>query len=198
MKLQIGNDINITYKIDDQIINDKATISFIDKDLIYTCGHCFPPNAETNVGKVIYSSGFDTFSESEEIAIIKIFPKYLKNINNIKLSNQYKFKIQETILLNNGNFYKGKILAKIDKKISKGWINIADGILINHQINKINVPYYIVKIKSDLNFPGLSGSPWIVKQNNVLTLVGSHIGRTEAIIDNSRKIMVAYVKPFSI
>ena len=32
MKIQIG----------DTKLTDKATITFIENDMIYTCGHCFP------------------------------------------------------------------------------------------------------------------------------------------------------------
>ena len=71
-KLQIGDKIKIYYFIDNTRIEDYATITFIDNNIIYTCGHCFPKSSNTDFGKLIYSSGFDTPNEGDELAMIKI------------------------------------------------------------------------------------------------------------------------------
>ena len=77
-KFQIGDDLDIYYFINLSVgdvntkIKDKATITFIKDNLIYTCGHCFPKNALTNYGTLVYSSGFDSPTENDELAIIKI------------------------------------------------------------------------------------------------------------------------------
>jgi len=70
---KIGDLFNIKVKIDDfTIIDDTLVITYIIRDIIITCGHCLPPNAIIPGGKILFTSGFDTDYESEELGIIQL------------------------------------------------------------------------------------------------------------------------------
>ena len=88
-KFQIGDNLDIVYLVNGIKINDKMTVTFIKDNLIYTCGHCFPQNAKTKYGNVIYTSGFDTPNENEEIAIIKIKQNYLSYFKRLPVLNNF-------------------------------------------------------------------------------------------------------------
>ena len=45
---------------------------------------------------------------------------------------------------------------------------------------------------------GLSGSPWLVSQNNDIKLLGSHIGRTVGKDNMNNIIEIVYVKSLNI
>ena len=163
-KLQMGDKINIKYVIDGVTINDTATITFLNNNFLFTCGHCFPKNAKTNLGKLIYSSGFDNPTEKKEIAIIKIHDSKLPLFKRINVTNNYKYYSNlNTIMVNNRIKYNGFIISKITKNLNKGWQNINKKYKINHQITKLEPPYFLVGIEVVKN-EGLSGSPWIVLQ----------------------------------
>lgn len=195
-KIQIGDKIDIFYYIDNTKILDQASITYLDKDTIYTCGHCFPKNAKTNYGKLVYSSGFDTKSEKEEIAIIKIKKDKLPYFKHLNISNDYYHDNNiNTILINNRKAYKGKILMKVENKLKSGWQNINKKISLNNQITKLEPPYYLVQANNLIKNQGLSGSPWLVYQDNTIKLLGGHIGRTEGQDNLGNNLEIIYVKP---
>tara|TARA_Y100000589_G_C27014431_1_gene572189 strand:- start:108 stop:728 length:621 start_codon:yes stop_codon:yes gene_type:complete len=197
-KLQIGDKIDIFYYINNTKILDKASITYFDRDTIYTCGHCFPKNAKTNYGELIYSSGFDTNSEKEEIAIIKIKKDKLPCFKNINVKNDYRYEDNiNTILINNRKAYKGKILTKVENKLKPGWQNINKNISLNNQITKLEPPYYLVLANNLIKNQGLSGTPWLVHQDNSIKLLGGHIGRTNGLDNFGNNIEIVYVKPVS-
>ena len=191
---KLGDKIDIKYTIDKNTeLSDNAIITYINNDYLYTCGHCFPKNATLKYGDLIYSSGFDTIDEENELAVIKLKPQYMNLFKTPKILNkQINFKNNNTIMINNGNFYKGVIIKKITNDLHKGWQNLNSNIMINHQINKLKYPYYIIKTDIQLK-SGLSGSPWIIQENDNLYLLGSHIGRTNGLKDNEI-IEISYVK----
>lgn len=200
MKFKLGDKINIKYNLNDITIDGLATITYIENDLLYTCGHCFPKNASTIFGDLIYSSGFDTKSESQEIAIIKIKKNKLNFFSNFKLSNNFNYNknCNTVLMINNNKVFIGKIITKIDSKFErKNWQNIPNtDYTINHQIDKLDTPFFLIEHQFESK-PGFSGSPWITKQNNNWKLVGSHIGSTDGMKDN-KLIKVIYVKPIKI
>jgi len=194
-KIQIGDSIDINYDIDGENFSDQATITFIDKDKIYTCGHCFPQNATTSYGDIIYTSGFDIPTEKEERAIIQIKPELVHKFRQMRVNNKFDFTDnQPVVMINDRENYNGKIIAKVDDKLRTGWVRVGD-ILIDHQITKLEPPYFLVKINKIKNKLGLSGSPWIANQDNQLQLVGGHIGKTNARSVDNKMFKVAYVKP---
>ena len=197
-KFQIGDNLDIVYLVNGIKINDKMTVTFIKDNLIYTCGHCFPQNAKTKYGNVIYTSGFDTPNENEEIAIIKIKQKYLSYFKRLPVLNNFILDTlnRKTILLNNKKTYNGYIIHYVNKKLKKGWIQINDNYKINHMIDKLKFPYYLVLTNNLVKNNGFSGSPWLVLQDNKLKLLGAHIGRTEGKYKNS-PIEIIYVKPLN-
>lgn len=203
MKIQIGDKIKLYYKINNIKIEDYATITYIDNNNIYTCGHCFPKNAYTHYGNLIYSSGFDEPSEGKEIAIINIKNSMKHMFKNIKIDNNFIYSHNvPTVLINCKNKYKGQIIYQVSEKLELGWNKLQNGYKINHTITKLNEPYYLVKINDKLDkngeyIHGLSGSPWIVYQNGI-TLVGGHIGRTDGKDIYNNDIMISYVKPLKI
>ena len=195
-KLQMGDKIDIFYSIDKTKILDHASITYLDKDMLYTCGHCFPKNAKTNYGKLIYSSGFDTNSEKEEIAIIKIRKDKLPYFKNINIKNDYYHENNiNTILINNREAYQGKIIMKVENNLKPGWQNINEKISLNHQITKLEPPYYLILAKNLIKNKGLSGAPWLVYQDNRIKLLGSHIGRTNGQDYLGNNLEIIYVKP---
>ena len=190
---KIGDKIDIKYTIDKNTeLSDNAIITYINNDHIYTCGHCFPKNATLKYGDLIYSSGFDTIDEENELAVIKLKPQYINLFKTPEILNkQINFKNNNTIMINNGSFYKGAIIKKITNDLQIGWQNLNSNIMINHQINKLKYPYYIIKTNIELK-SGLSGSPWIIQENDKLYLLGSHIGRATGMEDN-KIIEISYV-----
>lgn len=195
MKIQIGDNIDIFYYIGDTKLTDKATITFIENDMIYTCGHCFPKNALTKYGTLIYSSGFDLPSEKEEMAVIKINKNKIPLFRYLNILNNFKYTENiTTIMLNNRQTYQGFIISKIINKLKKGWQKINNNYSFNHQITKLAEPYYLVVVDNLVKNKGLSGSPWLVSQNNDIKLLGSHIGRTDGKDNMNNIIEIVYVK----
>lgn len=170
------------------------TITYYKDGFLYTCGHCFPKNAYTEYGDLVYSSGFDTKTEGQEIAIIKIIKEHQKKFKYFDIINKpiNPKRYQLTIMINNNILHYGKILKKIKKKLNSGWVTF-DKFKVNHQITKLDPPYYLVlsNIKPQT---GLSGSPWIISHNNNLYLLGSHIGKTNGKLFE-KDIQISYVKP---
>ena len=83
--MQIGDLLNIKVIIDDIIINQTLTITFIYKNYILTCGHCLPFNSIIPNGKVVYTSGFDNSDEDIELGIIKMDYNIVSNFKLMKL-----------------------------------------------------------------------------------------------------------------
>lgn len=199
MKIQIGDNIDIFYYIGDTKLTDQATITFIENDMIYTCGHCFPKNALTEYGTLVYSSGFDLPSEKEEMAVIKINKNKIPLFRYLNILNNFKYTENiTTIMLNNRQTYQGFIISKIINKLKKGWQKINNNYSINHQITKLAEPYYLVVVDNLIKNKGLSGSPWLVSQNNDIKLLGSHIGRTDGKDNMNNIIEIVYVKSLNI
>lgn len=55
-------------------------------------------------------------------------------------------------------------------------------------------PYYLVVVDNLVKNKGLSGSPWLVSQDNDIKLLGSHIGRTNGEDNMNNIIEIVYVK----
>ena len=199
MKIQIGDNIDIFYYIGDTKLTDQATITFIENDMIYTCGHCFPKNALTEYGTLVYSSGFDLPSEKEEMAVIKINKNKIPLFRYLNILNNFKYTENiTTIMLNNRQTYQGFIISKIINKLKKGWQKINNNYSVNHQITKLAEPYYLVAVDNLIKNKGLSGSPWLVSQNNDIKLLGSHIGRTDGKENMNNIIEIVYVKSLNL
>ena len=94
----IGDKLKIKYQVlvdqkEEIELEGTVVITYFDGKKLYTCGHCFPKNATLIYGDLIYSSGFDTPTEEQEIAIIEIKPNYLSLFKKIKLNFFKKYKI---------------------------------------------------------------------------------------------------------
>ena len=192
----MGDKINIKYDLGDIIINGTVTITLICNGHLYTCGHCFPKNAYTIYGNLVYTSGFDTEQEGQEIAIIKIKPDKLKYFIELKLSNNFNYNNEnnKVYMINSSKTFTGNIITEIKEDLDRQLLYIEkDNYTINHEINKIDVPYYFIKSNFKSKH-GYSGSPWIVKQNNKWFLLGTHIGSTIG-TNNNENINIVYVKP---
>ena len=202
--MQIGDLLDIKVIVDDIIINQTLTITFIYKNYIFTCGHCLPSNSIISNGKVVYTSGFDNPNEDIELGIIKMnynivsnfklmkLKKFIKlnfynlilihnrinyNITNIKILNNYEFKNLKINELNHliDNFY----IYHTINKLSGSFIGIAYSEektkSIDKEIHKIIKNYKLLTNKIFyLTEPSYSGSP-IVYNNYV---IGYHIGST--------------------
>ena len=76
-----GDCLKLNVKIDDKLtIEDNVIITFFDEvtNIMYTCGHCFPKNAQLKNGQgtLIYSSGFDDADSDIEIARVRIWNSF--------------------------------------------------------------------------------------------------------------------------
>ena len=70
---KVGDEFNIKVKVDQNIIIDQTLIiTYAFSNIIITCGHCLPSNSEIPNGKIMYTSGYQTPSESEEIGFIML------------------------------------------------------------------------------------------------------------------------------
>jgi hypothetical protein len=222
-KITLGQQIKMTVHVGGYKYNDNVTVSYIHDDKIVTCGHCLPANSKLHIGQILYTSGFDTPEESKELGIIKVNNK---DILSDRFMNK-KVSLNKSILNINveiinvflNNIIKAKVIYYCDKKLDHGLITI-DNYIIDHQITKLDLPYYIViqdtnkqHIKKTItNFklgermvdyypltsPGYSGSPWLLDGDDYKH-VGIHIGKTKAMIKGNKNVLydVAYVKPIS-
>jgi hypothetical protein len=95
MVYNIGDVIDIKVKIDESTFIDQTlVITFIEKDIILTCGHCLPHNAIIPGGKILFTSGFDNPYESEEIGIILLHkPVKTGNRKYTLLNSSDKYKV---------------------------------------------------------------------------------------------------------
>lgn len=145
-----GDEIEIEVNIEGiGVIKQNVVVSFIEGDKILTCGHCLPKNSKINIGEILYTSGFDTVEEGKEIGLIKINTEHLykfKNeINDVKILKNKKILLHNLVF----NYYKrnyiyGSILTYINKSIPKG-LNKIDNWVIDHQITKLDIPFYLIK-----------------------------------------------------
>ena len=136
---KIGDKFNISVRLDDSTIYDQdLIISYAFANIIITCGHCLPSNAIIPNGKILYTSGFDTPTENEEIGIMQLD-------HNINIKPQYK--LTKTIELNeliNSNMIFNKQLSMIHQSNSfnLNLIKIFDYETFNqlkfNQLNMIN------------------------------------------------------------
>jgi len=180
-KKKPGDQIDIIYMLDDITIKDKTTITHIDDNLLYTCGHCFADNARTIYGDLIKTSGFDTDDESLEEAIIKIHPKYSDLfISDHSLLNDIVSVNKDVYMIHNRNRSNGKILYLIESEDDINKLNI------KYPITKLQFPYYLIK-SNTITKGGYSGSPWFYNDK----LFGQHIGKIQ--LDDTHLLVV---KPF--
>ena len=141
--MKIGDHINIKVIIDKYtIINQTLTISFLFDKYIITCGHCLPSNSSIVNGKILYTSGFDTISEGEEIGMIEvnnlIFEYKLYEYNRLK---KIYDNIKDLLLINNGNKYKFELIKIFNNKemsnLEKNKTYYTNNFYWLHQIDKI-------------------------------------------------------------
>lgn len=145
-----GDKIEITIILSDTKLKDNLIISYIEKDKIITCGHCLPPNSKLDIGNIIYTSGFDIPGEEEELGLIRIKSEYINNYKN-EIDNK-QIKLNDGILEYNTpifNYYNrkkiyGKILNYQKEVLIKGF-NFINSWIYDHQINKLQTPYYLIK-----------------------------------------------------
>ena len=145
-----GDKIEITIILSDTKLKDNLIISDIEKDKIITCGHCLPPNSKLDIGNIIYTSGFDIPGEEEELGLIRIKSEYINNYKN-EIDNK-QIKLNDGILEYNTpifNYYNrkkiyGKILNYQKEVLIKGF-NFINSLIYDHQINKLQTPYYLIK-----------------------------------------------------
>lgn len=145
-----GDIIKINVDVDNiGLLKHEMVVSFIDNDKIITCGHCLPKNTKLSFGKIIYTSGFDNEDESKEIGIIKINSDkkkmFLNEIDGIKIERLFRTLSNGMLVFNfyNRNYKFGTVLKYTTSRMNKGYNFIEDWI-IDNQITKLNVPYYII------------------------------------------------------
>jgi hypothetical protein len=141
----IGDLFFIKVQVDESTIIDQTlVITFIAKDIILTCGHCLPHNAIIPDGKVLFTSGFDNPSESDEIGLIllnkpvRTSQRYtlLKSKNNLRLcpykslSLLHQSKFSSIIPIQTFNLEQLSTL-----KFNE--INFTNGFFWLHSINKL-------------------------------------------------------------
>ncbi len=149
MVYQIGDTLSIRVYLDDVSYFQDMTISYLKDDLLVTCGHCLPENSKLWFGHTIYTSGFETDNEGEEIGVVKIYPSLLHlfsgKFNNMEVRLNRDRLVEKTklYLVNNGVKVPGKILANIRNQIRTGPITL-NNLTIYHSVNKLNCPYFLV------------------------------------------------------
>jgi len=156
----IGDLFYIKVKIDEStIIEQTLVITFIAKDIILTCGHCLPHNAIIPDGKVLFTSGFDNPSESEEIGIIllnksvKTNQRYtlLKSTKTYDVSCPYK----RFYLLNQSKLSPITPIQTFNleqlSKLKYNEINFTNGFFWLHSIDKLISQNSILKDLFDLS-----------------------------------------------
>jgi hypothetical protein len=108
-----GDKFNIRVRLDDSTTFEQdLIISYAFSNIIITCGHCLPSNAIIPNGKILYTSGFDTPTENQEIGLIQLNP-------DINIKPQYK--LTKTTYLNyliNSNQILNKQLYMINQSKS--------------------------------------------------------------------------------
>jgi hypothetical protein len=145
----IGDEFNIRVKIDDQTFIDQTLIiTYVFSNILITCGHCLPSNSIVSDGIILYTSGFGTLTEAEEIGIIQlnnqinIIPYYNflrpKSFDDFKKISINKPKIQ---LINRSISYDFNLIKLFDfdsfSKLNFNQINKTDDIYWSHAINRI-------------------------------------------------------------
>jgi len=168
---KIGDDFFIRVKVDDQtIINQSLTITFVFSNILLTCGHCLPSNSEIPNGSILYTSGYQTNNESEEIGIIylndkiNIIPDYKflrpNSFEELKRLSYQKPLIQ---LINNSSIYDLTLIKLFDYetfcKLELNKINQIDDIYMLHAISRILNPKNIISKLSglfDLSMVGIA------------------------------------------
>lgn len=145
-----GDIIKIDVDVEDVgIITHDLVVSLIENDKIITCGHCLPVNSKLSFGKIIYTSGFDNEEEAKEIGIIKLYPELVSKFEN-KIDDKYVHKLKRVLDGNNivfnyfnRNLKFGNIFHYTNYNLKSGF-NFINGWVIDNQITKLNMPYYIV------------------------------------------------------
>ena len=110
---EIGDKFDIEVRLDGSTVFDQnIIISYAFANIIITCGHCLPSNAIIPNGQILYTSGFDTPTENQEIGIIRLN-------HNINIKPKYKLtKTNELNKLINSNMIFNKQLSMINQSNS--------------------------------------------------------------------------------
>jgi hypothetical protein len=156
----IGDLFYIKVKIDEStIIDETLVITYILGDIILTCGHCLPQNAIIPNGKVLFTSGFDNPSESDEIGIILLNKpvvtknKYylLKSNNTYNVLSQHKqfFLLNQSKLLPIKPIYTFNLSDLSQLQFNR--LNFTNGFFWLHSINKLINPNSSLKDLFDLS-----------------------------------------------
>ena len=145
---QVGDTLKIQVYLPDISYTSEMTISYLEGDILITCGHCLPENSALSFGKIIYTSGFDNEREGDEMGLVKIdlnsislFTNLLDN-KPIRLNNKILRDDTKLYLVNNGLKIPGRVLSYVNRPLAPGPIN-RHGWNINHQINKLSEPYLL-------------------------------------------------------
>ena len=167
---KIGDEFNIKVKIDnDTILDQTLIISYAFDNIIMTCGHCLPSNSIITNGKILYTSGYQTNSdsESEEIGFIQLNDPNIKIISNYNFLRPTTFEIFRQIsilsinkpqiqLINRSKYYDLKLIKLFNydsfNQLKFNQINKTDDIYWSHAINRIiENPYKTNQTKSKLS-----------------------------------------------
>jgi hypothetical protein len=189
---KIGDEFNIKVKIDnDTILDQTLIISFAFDNIIITCGHCLPSNSIITNGKILYTSGYQTNSdsESEEIGFIQLNDPNINLRPNYNLLRPKSFEIFRQIsklsinkpqiqLINRSKYYDLKLIKLFNydsfNQLKFNQINQTDDIYWLHAINRIIENPYKTKSKLstlfDMSFIGIAYPVNSISNQSVLSI----------------------------
>jgi hypothetical protein len=152
---KIGDELNIRVKVDEHtIIYQTLIITYAFSNILLTCGHCLPSNSDITNGTILYTSGYQTDSESEEIGIIQLN-------NQINIIPNYKL-LRPRIFITFKQLSFNRPLIKLinrSKSYNLCLIKLFDyesfGNLELNKINKTDDIYWLHAISRILNKPNV-------------------------------------------
>ncbi len=206
-----GDCLKLKVKIDDKLtIEDNVIITFFDEvtNMMYTCGHCFPKNAQLKNGQgtLIYSSGFDDADSQIEIARVFIWNSFgftnrvdgkaVRTCGTIPPGDRVLLRYMNTPSID--GTYLGYV-SSLDQRIeynARSWKLNIDGM-------RLSLPFIVVAGNNPCEGAlaclktqhGYSGSPWLYMRQNEWILIGSHVARVWMSTTNNEYCEVSLVVP---
>lgn len=206
-----GDAVSIRTRLDDGLeIDGEFIITFFDKErsLLYTCGHCFPTNAELlKDGQLLCTSGYMETDRDDgiEVAIVRLwnsfaFSDYIKGHGRLMIDPQRATPSCSILyLFHRGNRTEGRLwgLVRSARVVYKG---------VSYSVEhmpRVNEPCLAIVGQAPcddhelclLTRHGFSGSPWCARRGEHFELVGAHVAKVVLRAPDGRRFQASLAVP---
>lgn len=183
-----GDVLDISVNVEGTILKDTLTISRYDpsKSILYTCGHCMPPNARVTSTpcELMFTSGYDTPGDEVEIAQLRVLDpsQFTNQIDGRPTKVVSKApKVGSLVSLRHS---QKTIQGMFAGTLTDSNVVVFDGCLWSvTNLPRVRRPCHIIAGVADDGYRlptrhGFSGSPWFFTENGRgVSMFGYHVAK---------------------